>query len=369
MIIKEKNIGDLVDEFKRNLEKYKNTKIKCAIIGRSGTGKSSLINAIAGQYVAETGVTETTMSVEEPIAHGGLLFYDLPGCGTSNFPKNEYISKFNLAEFDCLILVTADRFYEDDLYIIDELTKIKKPIFIVRTKIDFSIDRELRKGISEKETYKKIYDSLNEYLKGYRVKGIYLTSADYPLEYDLNNLLEAIDSSLSSFKKDKFIAAINSTSKSILKRKRLLAEKIVSQYALLAATNGLNPIPGLDVSVDMALMVKMSNEIMEIYGLTDKELKFMHEHFSKTQMKLITSKVLQYAAKYGAKEGVMLLLKRVSVVLATKTMSKWIPFVGQAVAATIGFKMTSSIGNDMILDAELIALETLKSYEKSVDTI
>lgn len=367
MIISEESKESMVAQFKKDLEDYHKTIIKCAIIGRSGTGKSSLINAIAGQNVAETGVTETTMFVEEPITHNGLLFFDLPGCGTPNFPKDNYLKTFDLNSFDFIILATGDRFCEDDLYLIDELTKRKKPIFLVRTKIDISIDRELRKGITEEKTCKKVYDNLKTCLKGRSVKGIYLTSADFPLKYDLNALLEDIDGSLTSFKKEKFIAAVNITSQSILRKKKILAEKIVSRYAFLAATNGLNPLPGLDVSVDMALMIKMSKEIIKIYGLTDEELQFMEQHFGKTQIKLITSKVLQYATKYGAKEGIMLLLKRASIVLATKTVSKWIPFVGQAVAATIGFKMTSSIGDDMILDAELIAIESFKSYKNSVN--
>jgi len=39
------------------------------------------------------------------------------------------------------------------------------------------------------------------------------------------------------------------------------------------------------------------------------------------------------------------------------------PLVGPAIAAGIGFKMTSSIGNDMINDAENIAKEILNTYK------
>ena len=247
----ETDLNDVLKKFKKDLESYKNAKIKCGIIGRSGTGKSSLINAIAGEEVAETGPVETTMYVDEPIEHRGLLFYDLPGCSTSNFPKETYVNKFNIENFDCVILVTADRFYEDDLFLIQELLRIKKPVYAVRTKVDFSVDRGLRKGTSEKETYDTIYNSLSENLSGYRIKGIYLTSSDYPNEYDLSQLLEDISKSLSDFKRERFIADINITSEKILAEKRIIADKIVSRYAALAAANGLNPIPGLDIGVDI----------------------------------------------------------------------------------------------------------------------
>ncbi|WP_218597734.1 GTPase [Polaribacter sp. NJDZ03] len=365
MEIDKLDLNEVLKKFKKDLESYKNAKIKCGIIGRSGTGKSSLINAIAGEEVAEVGEIETTMNVNEPIEHGGLLFYDLPGCSTSNFPKENYINEFNIEEFDCVILVTADRFYDDDLFLMQELIRIKKPVYAVRTKMDFAVDRGLKRGINEKETYGKIYNNLSENLKGFRIKGIYLTSSDYPNEYDLSKLLEDIYSSLSNFKKERFIADINITSENILLEKRKIADKIVSRYSALAAANGLNPIPGLDIGVDITLMVKLSKEVQNIYGLNEEQQEYNKQLLDQKSIKLIASKVLQYTARYGGKEAIMILLKKASTTLIAKTASKWIPLVGSIIAAGIGFKMTSWIGNDMIVDAEEIAQETFNSFKKT----
>ncbi|HLV40955.1 MAG TPA: GTPase [Brumimicrobium sp.] len=359
------NPSDVLNKFEKDLESYNNAKIKCGIIGRSGTGKSSLINAIAGEHVAEVGEIETTMNIKEPIEANGLLFYDLPGCSTSNFPKEEYIKEFSIKEFDCVILVTADRFYEDDLYLIQELIKIKKPVFIVRTKIDFSIERGLKRGVSAEETYKIVYDNLVENLEGNEVNGIYLTSADYPKEYDFSKLLEDIFFSLNDFKKERFIADINITSERILVEKRKIAEKIVVRHSALAAANGLNPIPGVDIGVDLALLVKMSKEVQTIYGLGKEQQEFNLQFLDKKSAKFIASKVLQYTSRYGGREAIMLLLTKVGSTIATKTASKWLPFVGQVIAAGIGFKMTSWIGNDMINEAEEIAVETFEALKKT----
>ena len=361
-------LNDVLKKLKEDLENFKNAKIKCGIIGRSGTGKSSLINAIVGEEVAEVGEIETTMNVKEPIQHGGLLFYDLPGCSTSNFPKENYIEEFNIQDFDCVILVTADRFYEDDLFLIQELIRIKKPVYAVRTKIDFSVDRGLKRGISESETYATIFNNLTEMLKGYRVKGIYLTSSDFPTQYDLSKLLEDIYSSLSAFKKERFIADINITSETILLDKRKIADKIVSRYSALAATNGLNPVPGLDIGVDIALMIAMSKQVQNIYGITTEQQEYSMQLLDKKSAKFIATKVLQYTSTYGGKEAIMLLLKKISTTVAAKTASKWVPFVGPIIAAGIGFKMTSWIGNDMIKDAEEIAQETFNSFKKTETT-
>ncbi len=355
----------IVENFKKDLEDFKNAKVKCAIIGRSGTGKSSLINAIVGEEIAKVGEVETTKDVME-IEHKGFLISDLPGCGTDNFQRDEYMEEFEIEDYDCVILVTSDRFYEDDLFLIDELTKIKKPTYAVRTKIDFSVDRGKRRDVSEEETLSTVREDLETNLAGYRVEGIYLTSSDLPTEYDLSELLEDIYSSLKGHQKQRFLADISITSEAVLQKKRELVEKIVSKYSTIAAANGLNPIPCADIAVDLGLLVKMSNDVKDIYGLNEKDLSLVKQLISKEGFKSIGGKVSQYAVKYGGKQAIMAILKRMSASVATKSFSKWIPFVGQAVAAGIGFKMTSSIGKDMINDAEEVAQEILNSFKKSV---
>jgi len=246
----------------------------------------------------------------------------------------------------------------------EELIRIKKPVYAVRTKMDFSVDRGLKRGVNEKETYGIIYNNLTEMLKGYRVKGIYLTSSDYPAEYDLSKLLEDIYSSLNNFKKERFIADINITSETILLEKRKITDKIVSRYCALAAANGLNPIPGLDIGVDVTLMIAMSKQVQSIYGINAEQQEYSMQLLDKKSAKFIATKVLQYTSRYGGKEAIMLLLKKLGTTLAAKTASKWVPFVGPIIAAGIGFKMTSWIGNDMIKDAEEIAQETFNSFKK-----
>ena len=133
--------SDLAKTFNEEINALQNATVKCAIIGRSGVGKSSLINAISGEKLAKVGVTETTMEIGEPYKNGRLWFYDLPGASTEKFPKSEYVEKMNIKEMDCVIFATSDRFYEDDKHLIEEINKLNIPIYLIRTKIDFSVDR------------------------------------------------------------------------------------------------------------------------------------------------------------------------------------------------------------------------------------
>lgn len=361
------SITEQLTKFKKELDTFHATKVKCGIIGRSGTGKSSLINAIVGEEVSKVGEVETTMEIGKPYEHKGLLFYDLPGCGTNNFPKNNYISDLNIKDLDCVILVTADRFYEDDLFLINEVSKLNIAVFTVRTKVDFSIDRALKRGISESETLVSLYNDLSKNLENTKTNGIYLTSADYPLEYDLDKLLNDIAKNLNKIKQERFIADVNATSKKMIKEKRIVADKLVSRYSALSAANGLNPIPGLDISVDVGLLLKMGNDITNIYGLNKEQQEFYKTFLDlsdSSKFKAVLGKASQYAAKYLGKEAIMIILKRFVAATATKSVSKWIPFVGQAIAAGIGFKMTSSLGNDMVNEAETIAIELFESLKK-----
>lgn len=360
---KDQEIANLEKKLKADLKSFESAKIKCGIIGRSGVGKSSLINAIVGEYIAEVGEVETTMAVGKPIEHRGLHFYDLPGCSTINFPKERYIEEFNISKFDCVIVVTSDRFYEDDLYLIDELLKIKMPVFAVRTKIDFSIDRALRRDVPEEETYATVLNNLKDNLKGYRLNGIYLTSADYPQEYDLSQLLDDIYSSLGRIKQQRFIADINITSQKILAKKKELASKIVGTHAALSAVNGINPIPGLDIGVDISLLTRMATHVRDIYCLGEAQQHFILSLIDKKNAKILAAKAVQFGAKYLSKEALVLLLQRAGVGLATKSASKYFPFVGIAISSTVGFFLTSSIGKDMISDAEMIATENYNALK------
>lgn len=121
--------------------------INVAILGRSGVGKSTFLNSIRRMHptepgAAKPGIAETTIEPKDYLYsfHGvPFVLYDLPGAGTSRFPIDTYAARFGLRYFDMVILVTADRYTNDDIILAGELKRFNVPVYFVRTKTDLAI--------------------------------------------------------------------------------------------------------------------------------------------------------------------------------------------------------------------------------------
>ena len=95
---------------------YNPDKVHLAICGASGTGKSSLINALRGLAncdagAAPAGVVETTMTITRypdtraEFPHSHFVWFDVPGAGTLDIPGWQYFNEQGLFIFDVVILV------------------------------------------------------------------------------------------------------------------------------------------------------------------------------------------------------------------------------------------------------------------------
>lgn len=288
---------------------------------------------------------------------------DLPGCGTPKWPRDSYIGKLRLETYDCFILVTADRFREDDHFLYRELTRKGLPCFVVRNKIDLAIsDGAHDDGLSEKQVRTKVITNIKEHLTDER---IYLISARHPTRYDLVALQEDIEKKLEGIKRSRFVADMGAYGTAALRAKRGVAEERVVLYAGLAAANGLNPIAGLDIGVDVGLLLKMGQEVAHIYGLTEKQIEFIKRFLGPDAIPLLLVKIAQFVSKYLAQEGIVILLKELGQKVAAKSVSKWIPFVGPVIAASIGFFATKSLGDELVNEAEKLAKEILEGMRDS----
>jgi GTP-binding protein EngB required for normal cell division len=120
-----------------------------AVVGSSGVGKSSFINAVRGlsnnhSISARTGIVDCTPQVTrypDPRPDSRIIWYDVPGAGTPNVPDWHYFNALGFYVFDCIIVLIDNRVLESDLAIIRACQQfINIEVFIVRSKSDQHIN-------------------------------------------------------------------------------------------------------------------------------------------------------------------------------------------------------------------------------------
>ena len=127
------------------------------IIGRPNVGKSTLINSIVGRKVAITSSKpQTTRNIIQGIYNEDkvqMVFVDTPGIHKT-LNKQAY---YSIDDTD-IILFLVDAYEglgRGDIYILDRLKKIDKPVILVINKIDKITHEEILNRIND---YKDLYD-------------------------------------------------------------------------------------------------------------------------------------------------------------------------------------------------------------------
>lgn len=337
------------ERIRKEIESNENSKLKIALFGQPGAGKSSLINLIIGSDVAKSGAG-TDITVDAQIFHHeNFLLVDLPGYGTSKFPPNEWFEQFKPNDYDLFLCVFSGKFHEADTKFFKELKQNERICLFVRNKSDDI----WQKGKTEEELRDEIINDVAKQV-GSKEK-VNFISCKHETGLDLLN--EAIEESLAPGQKEKFIRSAKARTKEHLEKKKLECKKIVTKYAGLSAANGINPIPGVDVGVDIGIILDLFKKIRNSYGLTDTNINNLGPAFLP-----IANRILNFATK----EGILLLLKKFSTSIATKQVTKYIPFVGQAIAASVGFAITLQVGKSYLNDCHELAekiLENELNYE------
>ena len=121
----------LVDRVKKILAQEEKKPLRVSIMGQTGVGKSSLINALFNTELNTSPTRQGTKRIEEiqvPTegrAGDKLLFYDLPGIGISKKADKKYLAEYEqkLVESDIVLwaIHCDSRSFSYDLDALDNL--------------------------------------------------------------------------------------------------------------------------------------------------------------------------------------------------------------------------------------------------------
>lgn len=133
---------------------------------------------------------------------------------------------------------------------------------------------------------------------------------------------------------------------------------LVTRRALISAGASVVPLPGVDVAVDITVLLKMIEQINQRFGLTLEQIEQLAPQRRLFAYKAAMGVGSALIGRIVTRELVIKVLKTVGVKLSVKQAAKYVPFAGQAVAASLSFAALKALGDRHIEDCVRVA-ETL----------
>ncbi len=135
-----------------------------SLIGRPNVGKSTLLNSILNRKVAITSnKPQTTRNIIQGVYNEDdvqIVFTDTPGIHKPNHKLGKILNKgayYTIDDVDaiCMLVDAKKGLGKGDMYIIDRLKEVKKPVILVINKVDGLSNVQVFEKIGE---YKDLYD-------------------------------------------------------------------------------------------------------------------------------------------------------------------------------------------------------------------
>lgn len=342
-------IEDEIRRIKERLSQDFERRVRIALAGQPGSGKSSLVNAIVGRKVMKTSPAGDGTREEQETTHDGITFVDLPGWGTKLFPAEGFFERFKLASFDVFLCVTGDpRLRADDVEFFGQIKRLGKPCLYVRSKSDTIYQPDLTLDAAKDEIVKNLRSQLGD--ERLEVHFVTVTDRD-PRRSGIQSVVDAVHSSLDKARAARWaIAAKARSAEFLLEKREACLGKARLTAALVAASTAI-PIPGADIAVDLGLLLRLLGEIRDSYGLDESTLNSLGP---------MLANVASRVASVLTREGLLLALKSFAGKATFRQFAKWAPIVGPLVAAGVGYWLTVTVAEGFVDDCHKLAEAVLE---------
>lgn len=126
--------------------------------------------------------------------------------------------------------------------------------------------------------------------------------------------------------------------------------RMVTKRALVSAGAAVVPIPGADLVADVGILSNLLPAISAKFGLREDQVEKMEPARAAQVLVIASSMGNNVIGRAITKRIVIALLRRMGVRVATASVARYVPFIGQAVAGTISFGAMKLAGNAHIDD-------------------
>ena len=132
------------------------------------------------------------------------------------------------------------------------------------------------------------------------------------------------------------------------------ARKRLTRTAAVASAASIIPLPGIDIAVDAAALIRLIPEINREFGLTPQQIEQLSPNKQLIVYKAIVAVGGAMIGKLITREIVIEALKAVGVRLTVKQAAKYVPLAGQALSVAIGFAAMQYVGRQHIRECERV---------------
>nr|XP_034974976.1 interferon-inducible GTPase 5-like [Zootoca vivipara]XP_034974977.1 interferon-inducible GTPase 5-like [Zootoca vivipara] len=357
-------------EVKEEMEEMENTELDIAITGETGSGKSSLINALRGKKAeddgaAPVGVTETTLNpkVYTHSKDPKVKFWDLPGIGSPDFSPESYLKMVDFPSYDFFIIVGSERFRSNHTDLAQAIQEMEKKCYFVRSKVDadvYNMERSYPNTFNEEEVLEKMRNDLKKQLKKcFRntIPQVFLISSWDLAKYDFPRLVETLEKDLPSLKRHAFLLSLPMFSPEVTEKKKSVLKSHIWKISLASAGINAIPIPDIPLACDVALLLGSMVAFYKRFELDDDSLARRAKLARKPVEEL---KAVMKSPRMGeiTRDLVIKKITDFAITLIPHLLVR--SLVAAGVSFTSTYWMLSSFINNLAEDAERVRMKALE---------
>ena len=146
------------------------------------------------------------------------------------------------------------------------------------------------------------------------------------------------------------VASALPASLAALEQVRAECKALVTRRAGLSAGATVVPIPGLDIGADMLLLSEMLQTINRRFGLSQAQIEALDPQLKKIILVAATSIGSEVVGRFITKQILLRLLQKIGIRVASKSTLRFIPILGQAIAAGMSFGAMKMLGDAHVDD-------------------